>query len=168
MALLTDVPYRQSDSTIAGLPSPPQTAVAASDGVYLAFGEGRARVHALATNAHLSFASPTALIPFYHHVSERMLASDRLWRHLQGRRAPDTRLTDQQRKRLVQMLRAADAHADGASHRQIAESLFGQQRVRTELWHESSLRYATLRLVRDGAALIAGAYRDLLRGRRRG
>ena len=153
--------------SVGSLRLSPSTVIPASDGHYLSFGEGQARILALLGSGQSPFALPTALIPFDDQILDRMSAADRLIRHGQGRRAPDTRLTTQKRKRLVQMLRAADARADGASHRQIAEALFGRRRVRAELWHESSLRYATLRLVRDGVALIDGGYRDLLRIRRR-
>lgn len=51
----------------------------------------------------------------------------------------------------------------GASYRDIAESLFGSQRVGEEPWKTSPLRDSTIRLVRGGVALMRGGYRKFLR-----
>ena len=64
------------------------------------------------------------------------------------------------------MLRALDARDDGAAYRDIAAALYGSGRVAAEPWKPSSLRDATLRLVRDGRAMVAGGYRALLRPNR--
>jgi hypothetical protein len=40
-------------------------------------------------------------------------------------------------------------------------------RVASDSWKTSALRDATIRLVRDGLAMVDGGYRDLLRRRRR-
>lgn len=66
------------------------------------------------------------------------------------------------------MLRALDGRIEGASHFEIAHVLFGPRLVVAAQWQESSFRYATLRLVRDGHKMIDGGYRQLLRFRRRG
>jgi hypothetical protein len=63
------------------------------------------------------------------------------------------------------MLRALDARACGAVHRDIAEALWGTSRVIAEPWKTSSLRDATLRLVRDGGAMVRGGYVALLGSR---
>lgn len=63
------------------------------------------------------------------------------------------------------MLRALDGRAGGAVHREVAEALWGAARVAAEPWKTSSLRDATLRLVRDGGAMVRGGYLSLLGGR---
>lgn len=65
------------------------------------------------------------------------------------------------------MLQAVDGRHEGASYREIAEVIFGAARVADVPWKTSALRDATVDLVKDGLALIAGGYRSLLRRRRR-
>lgn len=60
------------------------------------------------------------------------------------------------------MLRAADGRQAGAAHREIANALYGIARVAAEPWKTSSLRDTTMRLVRDGKAMIEGGYLGLL------
>lgn len=66
--------------------------------------------------------------------------------------------------RWVMMLRALDGFEAGASHREIAAALFGEDRARNE-WREGSdyLRLRVQRLFRTATALSAGHYRALLR-----
>lgn len=64
------------------------------------------------------------------------------------------------------MLRALDARASGAVHREIAVALYGPARVAGEPWKSSSLRDVTLRLVRDGQAMARGGYLALLNATR--
>lgn len=66
--------------------------------------------------------------------------------------------------RWLQMLRAHDGAASGASHRDIAVALFGERAVRDD-WSGRSdyLRLRVQRLVRAAQGLVAGGYRDLLR-----
>ena len=45
--------------------------------------------------------------------------------------------------------------------------MFGVSRVASDSWKTSALRDSTIRLVRDGLAMVDGGYRDLLRRRRR-
>jgi hypothetical protein len=98
----------------------------------------------------------------------RLRALDRLARHLDGRPPPSDPITPQRRHRLGAMLRALDARASGAVHREIAAALFGAARVAAEPWKSASLRDATLRLVRDGQAMARGGYFALLGGARAG
>ena len=51
--------------------------------------------------------------------------------------------------------------------REIAEAIFGVERVASDPWKTSALRDAVLDLVKDGFAMIDGGYRKLLRHRRR-
>lgn len=64
--------------------------------------------------------------------------------------------------RWLQMLRVHDARAAGASHRDIALSLFGERRVRED-WGAGSdyLRMRVQRLVRAAEQTAAGGYRAL-------
>ena len=102
----------------------------------------------------------------------RALTAMRLARWLRRKTAgPDPApLSVARRMRLVQVLRALDARADGASLRDIAEGLFGR-RLSGRAWQDSDLQARTRRLVRSGAALSRDGYRDVLnplaRARRR-
>ncbi|MFC3753122.1 DUF2285 domain-containing protein [Aquamicrobium ahrensii] len=99
---------------------------------------------------------------------DRVAALDRLLRHLAGYRIPpDQRMTAQQRRRLKVMLRAVDARQHRTSQREIAQVLFGVERIAEEHWQSSPLRDTVRDLIRDGTAMIAGGYIKLLRFRRR-
>lgn len=80
---------------------------------------------------------------------------------------PDRRLTDRQRRRARQMLQAIDGRMSGASYRDIAQAIYGAERVGGESWKTSALRDAVMGFVRDARAMIGGGYRRLLRRRRR-
>lgn len=72
---------------------------------------------------------------------------------------------DPRADRWVQMLRVHDAERVGASHREVAEILFGVERVGAE-WSGPSdaLRSRVRRLIGEARQLAAGGYRWLLRG----
>jgi len=109
-----------------------------------------------------------ALVPLDATGYDYSDAIDRLLRFLQGRPVPhDRRLTAQQKRRHRLMLQATDGHIDRASYRQIAEVIYGPERIRAEHWKTSALRDSTIALVEGGLAMIAGGYRQLLRHRRR-
>ena len=103
-----------------------------------------------------------AVVPLDAATPSRLRALARLWRHLEGAPAPPDPITLQRRRRMKAMLRAIDARAHGAAHREIAGALYGAARVAAEPWKTSALRDATLRLVRDGGAMVRGGYRALL------
>lgn len=108
------------------------------------------------------------LLPLSTDGLDRIEAVTRLYRQLHRLPVPpDTRLTLQQRRRLKNMLRAADARSHHANYREIAEVIFGVERVAAEPWKTSALRDATMDLVKDGLAMIDSGYRKLLRHRRR-
>jgi hypothetical protein len=92
----------------------------------------------------------------------RAEAALRFWRLLRDKplhraeHPPDLR-------RVFSLLRALDGHLGGASYRKIAERLFGTARVAANPWKTSSLRDATIRLVRGGVALMRGGYRKFLK-----
>lgn len=103
-----------------------------------------------------------AVVGFDAATPARLNALDRLWRHLDGKPPPPDPITPQRRRRLSAMLRALDGRACGAVHRDIAAALFGPDRVGGGPWKTSSLRDATLRLVRDGGTMARGGYLALL------
>ncbi|WP_425424013.1 DNA -binding domain-containing protein [Sphingomonas sanxanigenens] len=64
----------------------------------------------------------------------------------------------------IAMLRVHDATGQGASQREIAAILFGDQRVARDWVGESdSLRSRVRRLVREAGAMARGGYRQLMR-----
>jgi hypothetical protein len=71
-------------------------------------------------------------------------------------------LSEPRRNRLILALRALDGRLDNATHRQIAEALFGADAVRKRDWISHDLRDRTARLVRLGIAMMKGGYRRLL------
>jgi hypothetical protein len=109
------------------------------------------------------------VIPLDDDLPVRAAATLRFWMQIAGGRAHDdgagSALSRQRRERLTLMLRALDGHLTDASYREIAEALFGAQRVQRESWKTSSLRDQTIRLVKGGVELMRAGYRKLLRGR---
>lgn len=95
----------------------------------------------------------------------RLQAAHRLWCAIEGRRlgAAPLALSLQRRRRVVFMMRALDARMAGHNYRDIAEGLFGKERVRGRSWKDHDLRSLTIRLVKNGTALMRGGYRALLR-----
>ena len=61
------------------------------------------------------------------------------------------------------MMRALDAWLAGHSYREIAEGLYGMERVRSRSWKDHDLRSHIIRLVKSSIALMRGGYRALLR-----
>jgi hypothetical protein len=108
-----------------------------------------------------------ALVPLDVDGPDRIEAIDRLLRALQGHAIPnDRRLTPQQKRRHRHMLQATDGHMNGASYREVADVIYGVQRIRAEHWKTSALRDSVIGLVEGGRAMIAGGYRQLLHHRR--
>ena len=138
------------------------------DGVSVIHGRGATSIRVLFRPDAAADKPVVAVIPLGADGLDRIDALTRLWRAINNRRVPnDTRLTAQQRRRLRRMLQAVDGHAERASYREIAHALFGVDRVAETPWKTSALRDATIDLVKDGLALIAGGYRMLLQRRRR-
>lgn len=108
-----------------------------------------------------------AVVPLDPKGHDRIEAIDRLLRALRGRTVPsDPRLTQQQKRRHRYMLQATDGHVNGASYRQVANVIYGFERIRAENWKTSALRDSVIGLVEGGLAMIAGGYRQLLCHRR--
>jgi hypothetical protein len=95
----------------------------------------------------------------------RLQAAHRFWCAIEGRRlgASPLALPPRRRGRFVLMMRALDAWLAGHSYREIAEGLFGTERVRSRSWKDHDLRSHIIRLVKSGIALMRGGYRALLR-----
>ena len=103
--------------------------------------------------ADVSYAAELVLDSDFESRSH---AARRLWLALNGRPAGPTfhELSPQRRQRLALALRALDARAEGNSYREIAEGLFGTRRIPERAWKSDDLRNRTIRLVKDGIALM--------------
>lgn len=141
---------------------------ASVEGLHLSYATGAGDIHLIVLNGLEPGQPISANIPLDAVGLDRIEALTRLWRSLHGHKVPpDTRMTAQQRRRLKNMLRAVDGRMNDADYREIAEVIFGVERVASEPWKTSALRDAVLDLVKDGFAMIDGGYRKLLRHRRR-
>ncbi|MCA3564771.1 MAG: DUF2285 domain-containing protein [Methylocystis sp.] len=104
------------------------------------------------------------LVPLDALTPQRLATVLLFWAHALGRpiSAPPV-LSRERRRRLILGLRALDGRATGASHRTLAQGLFGADRVPTgPSWKTHDLRSRTLRLLVDAGRLRDGGYRDLL------
>ncbi len=113
----------------------------------------------------LTTASYAVLLPYDRDFKARNDAADRLWRALRARPLGPVSdgLPEQRRTRLVLTLRALDGWQQGNSYRTIAEVLFGAARISARAWKTHEVRSQTIRLVKNGLALIRGGYQQLLR-----
>lgn len=146
----------------------PAAAHLTADGLSFIHGEGAGAIPILLLGEAKMDQPLAAIVPFDADSLDRIEAITRLWRALQKRPIPpDTRMTEQQRRRLKHMLQAVDGRMNGANYRDIANALYGRSRVAADPWKSSALRDSTMDLVKDGLAMIAGGYRKLLRHRRR-
>lgn len=138
------------------------------EGVHLSYVSSAGKIH-LIILSDPGLADPiSVIVPLDALGLDRIEALSRLWRSLHGHKVPpESRMTAQQRRRLKNMLRAVDGRMNDADYREIAEVIFGVERVAAEPWKTSALRDAVLDLVKDGFAMIDGGYRKLLRHRRR-
>lgn len=147
------------------LPSRQGTAI---EGLHLSCAVETGHIHLILLNSLERDQPISAHVPLDALGLDRIEALTRLWRSLHGHKVPpNTRMTAQQRRRLKNMLRAVDGRMNDADYREIAEVIFGVERVASEPWKTSALRDAVLDLVKDGFAMIDGGYRKLLRHRRR-
>ena len=110
--------------------------------------------------------SPLSLeLPLDANSDIRLLAAQRFCCAVSGRRLAESPLAlpPRRRRRLVLMIRALDGWLAGHSYRDIAEVLFGRERVLARPWKDHDLRSHVIRLVKSGIALMRGGYRALLR-----
>jgi hypothetical protein len=136
-----------------------------ADGLYAVCGHRRFRMPVVLLAGSSPEGPLDIVIPLTADTQGRLNAAIRFLSLKRGRAIADSRITPQRRHRFQKLLRTFDARTRGASHREIAAALFGSHRISAPDWHESSLRYATLRSVQDGLALVRGGYRDILRHR---
>jgi len=106
-----------------------------------------------------------AELPFDANFDIRLLAANRFWSAIEGRRLgrPPLALPHHRRRRFILRVRALDAWLAGNSYRKIAEGLFGKERVLGRSWKDNELRSLIIRLVKSAIALMRGGYRALLR-----
>jgi hypothetical protein len=105
-----------------------------------------------------------AELPFDANFDTRLLAADRFWSAMKGRRlggAP-LALPRHRRGRLIRRMRALDGWLAGNNYREIAIGLFGKERVVGRPWKDNDLRSLIIRLVKSAVALMRGGYRALL------
>ena len=166
--ILTALPPIPGLESVAPPDLDPDTAHNSPDGLSIIHGHGPSIVPLLLTGDVAPDSAVAALVPLGADGLDRIEAVTRLWRAFNNRPVPpDSRLTAQQRRRLRYMLQAVDGRMDGASYREIADTIYGASRVAESPWKTSALRDSTIDLVKDAFALIAGGYRKLLRHRRR-
>ena len=104
------------------------------------------------------------LLPLDLLFEQRASAAVRVWRVLLGRPpGPNpAALSKTRQDRLLLALRALDGRLEGASHREIAQVLFGAPEISGRAWKTHDLRDRTFRLVRFGFDMMGGGYRSLL------
>ena len=104
-------------------------------------------------------------LPFDANFDLRLQSANRFWSAIEGRHlgaTPPLALSPNRRRRFILIMRALDAWLAGNSYREIAEGLFGKERLLGRSWKDHDLRSLTIRLVQTGIALMRGGYRALL------
>ncbi len=142
----------------------------ASEGCYVVVEGATGRLPVVLANGATAATALAAVIPLDDAFLARAASAARLWRRLSNAssaRQPAP-LTRQRRQRLSLALRALDARQARATYRELAEALFGADRIpATSAWKTHELRDRTIRIVRVGLQLMRGGYLDLLRLPRR-
>ncbi|WP_082734757.1 DNA -binding domain-containing protein [Sphingobium yanoikuyae] len=112
--------------------------------------------------------SLAAMVLLDELTPDRLSALARFWAALAGKTVPpDPRITRSRQKRAREMLRVLDGRASGATYRAIADAVFPKHDHDAASWVGSAIRETTIRLARDGAKLVHGGYRSILRRPRR-
>lgn len=145
---------------------------AAEDGLHFLLAAGRREFRLwLMEGAAPPLGTPLrAVIDLDAYTVEQADAVVGFWRHAgrEGAVARPAAAPRQPREvRLARTLQALDGWLAGASYREIAAAVFGERRVREDWGKGSSLRDATILLVKSGRALMEGGYRTLLKPRKR-
>jgi len=164
--LLTTCPTDHAATAISFNPEawPGETLIRpAEDGVYVLVQDGRVEHRAWLHSLPATGTRLAALLPLNPAAPFRAEATARFWRHLEASRAvPVRRKPGRRIARLAAALRALDGRLAGASYRDIAEVMFGGERLRHDPWKTASVRDTTIRLVRSGIGLMRGGCRTLL------
>jgi hypothetical protein len=132
------------------------------EGRYLTIGSGHNAMPVVLADDANGDEPLSLVIPLDGNLPDRLATALRFWQSLTAHPPEDPRLTLQRRKRIRNILQASDGRTGGASYQNIARAMFGEARLASESWKTSSIRDVTIRLVRDGKALIDGGYRSLL------
>lgn len=108
------------------------------------------------------------VLPLDDLFEDRIDTALRIWRSIRrSTTVAAAPFTAQKRRRLKLLLRALDAALLGVGYREIARGLFGDRVPDGAEWRNHPLRAQTIRLVKDGRALMRGGYLRLLRPDRR-
>ncbi len=105
-----------------------------------------------------------ATVAFDEPRAPQIAAIERLAALMEGP-DPPADLTHYQTDMLRRVLQGLDATLAGASLRDTAAAVFGDQRTSTDWFRSSPLRDQVRYLIRRGRRLMTGGYRDLLAGR---
>ena len=166
LALLTQI-----DAALVDGPAMPQstpgTGASAAEGRYVNLAALPSANQALIADAASADDPVAFVLPLDALFEDRVETARRLRRALRGARVKPYGLTPQRRRRLKLVLRALDGHLAGEDYRGIARGLFGARVPDDAAWRTHSLRSFTVRLVREGRALMRGGYLGLLRPDRR-
>jgi hypothetical protein len=109
---------------------------------------------------------PKVVLPGFWGISAQLLTLKRLGILARRGTLPNTLQPREKRaSRWGRMLQALDGAVAGATHREIASTIFGADLVRSE-WRGASdhLRLKVQRLLREARRLAGGGYHALLRG----
>lgn len=124
------------------------------------------RIDLLAGSVLHGPVSPKVVLPGFWGISAQLLTLKRLGILARGGLLPTSLQPREKRaSRWARMLQAHDGAVAGATHREIANTIFGAELVRSE-WRGASdhLRLKVQRLLREARRLASGGYRSLLRG----
>jgi len=151
------------------LPDPTaEPTLAAAEGHYIHLAALPPANQALIAAPSFTDSAVALVLPLDGLFEDRVDTARRLWRALvRGARVKPVGFTAQRRRRLKLVLRALDGHIAGEDYRGIARGLFGARVPSDAAWRTHSLRSFTIRLVREGRALMRGGYLGLLRPNRR-
>ena len=167
MTILTTIDAALVDGPSLGDGSSEATLRTAAEGRYVRLLNLPPANQALIAGEAATDALVAVVLPLDALFDDRIEAARRLRRALGGARVRSYDLTRHRRRRLKLVLRALDGHLAGEDYRGIARGLFGARVPDSAAWRTHSLRSFTVRLVREGRALMRGGYLELLRPDRR-
>ncbi len=140
----------------------------APEGSYVELTAVLPRQQALIAGEASRASSIAIILPLDALFEDRVDAARRVWRAaVSGPTPPTDGFTAQRKRRLRLLIRALDAALLGVGYREIARGLFGDRVPVDAEWRTHPLRATTIRLVREGRALMRGGYLRLLRRDRR-